>query len=182
MKKKFFLLSVIAIAMLNACVLGQTMTLPQNDNEEVITIGGDEPVTEVTTTSTTTTSTAPTMVEKAWKDLEPWAKKILLSDDMLEESAEFGDVKFIWHITGCSSDCYFCILEGPDRKKKYFLSGTNPLESTMTPCDIHSIGCKFDEPGKLNIPIPTNNRRMIKRYWTSNAINQTLKNQNHEKF
>lgn len=162
MKKKFFLLSVIAIAMLNACVLGQTMTLPQSD-DEVIAIGGDEADVEVTTTtSTTTASTTPTMVEKTWKDLEPWAKKILLSSDMLEESAEFGDVKFIWHITGCSSDCYFCILEGPDRKKKYFLSGTNPLESTMTPCDIHSIGCKFDEPGKVNIP--ANNRRMIRRY------------------
>lgn len=165
MKKKFFLLSVIAIAMLNVNVLGQTMTLPQNDNEEVITIGGDEPVADVEVTATITSATSNTQdipfVEKEFNALEPWAKKIIFSDDM-EESANYEDLRFIYHITGCNRDCYFCILE-KEGKKKYFLSGTNPLESTMTPCDIHSIGCKFDEPnGKLNIP--ANNRRMIRRY------------------
>lgn len=165
MKKKIILLSIaVQLAMQLGVKAQTTITIPVADTDEVGVFYEDNTV-PTTSTSTVTTNTQdnqpPSVVDKQWKELDLYYKKII-SEQRLATIASFDDVKFIYHILGCRSEVWLCFLEDGN----FFLSNTMPNEA-MTPTTFAEIGCGLD-PINGSIMQTNNLHRVIKRYEKQN--------------
>jgi len=170
--KRVIILIAVLFAMQAAAQT--TITVPTvTDTDEVGVFYEDNTVT-ISSTSTVTTNTQanqpPSVVDKQWKQLDPFYKRII-SEQRLATNASFDDVKFIFHILGCKNqvEVWLCFMKNGE----FFLSNTLPSQA-MVPADLAEIGCMFD-PINGSVRQTNNPPRIIKRknQTTNQTTNQT---------